>query len=443
MDNRQEKEQERRELRRKRRVRNQVIAYVTVTLLFIGVVVGGVFTGKYFLDRSKAKKEAEEALKQIEEIDVSENEIVISEPEPVEIEMTREEKIDEIVNAAIEVMPIEDKVAGLFLVTPEAITGVGTAVQAGEGTKEALGQYAIGGLIYFDKNIQSQDQLTEMIDNSVMYSKYPLFIGVDEEGGSVSRVAKSSIEVAKVEPAADIAASGDTAEAYNAGTTIGSYLNTLGFNLDFAPVADVAAGENSILGDRSYGSDPAAVAGLASNMVKGLQDSGISACMKHFPGLGDTTEDTHDGMASTERTADDFRSSDFLVYQAGIEAGVDFIMISHLSAPALTGDNTPCSLSSQVVTDLLRNELGYDGVIITDAMNMAAVTEYYTADEAAVYALRAGCDMILMPEDFETAYQGVLQAIQAGTISEERINDALRRIYRIKLGDTIDAQIGE
>lgn len=443
MDNRQEKEQKRRELRRKRRVRNQVIAYVTVTLLFIGVVVGGVFTGKYFLDRSKAKKEAEEALKQIEEIDVSENEIVISEPEPVEIEMTREEKIDEIVNAAIEVMPIEDKVAGLFLVTPEAITGVGTAVQAGEGTKEALGQYAIGGLIYFDKNIQSQDQLTEMIDNSVMYSKYPLFIGVDEEGGSVSRVAKSSIEVAKVEPAADIAASGDTAEAYNAGTTIGSYLNTLGFNLDFAPVADVAAGENSILGDRSYGSDPAAVAGLASNMVKGLQDSGISACMKHFPGLGDATEDTHDGMASTERTADDFRSSDFLVYQAGIEAGVDFIMISHLSAPALTGDNTPCSLSSQVVTDLLRNELGYDGVIITDAMNMAAVTEYYTADEAAVYALRAGCDMILMPENFETAYQGVLQAIQAGTISEERINDALRRIYRIKLGDTIDAQIGE
>ncbi len=144
-------------------------------------------------------------------------------------------------------------------------------------------------------------------------------------------------------------------------------------------------------------------------------------------------------MASTERTLEEFRAEEFTVFQAGIDAGADMVMVSHIAAPALTGDNTPCSLSSAVVTDLLRDELHFDGVIITDALNMSAITDYYGADEAAVLALRAGCDMLLMPEDYEKAYNAVLQAVQEenGPISEERINDALRRIYRIKYADKV------
>lgn len=446
MEKNQMREQERREERRKRRVRNQIIAYTVVGLFAAGILVGGIFTGKYIWDRQQEKKQqAELAAKIEEEMAAQEEEVILTEPEqePVETEKTPEEKMDEVVNEAIAVMPLEDKVAGLFLVTPESITGVNTAIKAGEGTKEALSKYAVGGLIYFSKNIQSEEQLTEMIRNTTAWSKYPLFIGVDEEGGSVSRVANSKIDVEKADAAADIAATGDAMQAYGAGTTIAGYLSKLGFNLDFAPVADVGNNEKDVLGDRIYGSDPAVVGSFAVNMVNGLQDAGVSACMKHFPGLGGMSEDTHDGMASTDRTLDDYRQKDFLVYQQGIEAGVDFIMVSHLSAPEITGDNTPCSLTPSVVTDVLRKELQYDGIIVSDAMNMTAITDYYAADEAAILALRAGCDMILMPENFEAAYEGVLTAVQEGKIAEERIDDALRRIYRVKLRSTLEEQFGE
>lgn len=446
MEENQMKEQERREERRKRRVRNQIIAYTVVGLLTAGILTGGIFTGKYIWERQQDKKQqAALAAKIEEEMAAQEEEVILTEPEqePVEIEKTPEEKMDEVVNEAISVMSLEDKVAGLFIVTPESITGVNTAIKAGEGTKEALSKYAVGGIIYFSKNIQSEEQLTEMISNTTAWSKYPLFIGVDEEGGSVSRVAGSKIDVDKVDAPADIAATGDAAQAYGAGTTIAGYLSKLGFNLDFAPVADVGNQEKDALGNRIYGSDPAVVGSFAVNMVKGLQDAGVSACMKHFPGLGGTKEDTHDGMASTDRTLDDYRQKDFLVYQQGIEAGVDFIMVSHLSAPEITGDNTPCSLTPSVVTDILRKELQYDGIIVSDAMNMTAITDYYASDEAAILALRAGCDMILMPENFEEAYQGVLAAVQEGKIAEERIDDALRRIYRVKLRSTLKEQFGE
>ena len=163
--------------------------------------------------------------------------------------------------------------------------------------------------------------------------------------------------------------------------------------------------------------------------------------MKHFPGLGGTTKDTHEGMVSTERTKEEYQAAEFVVFKQGIDAGVDFIMVSHLCVPAIAGENIPSSLSPAVVTDVLRGELGYDGIIISDAMNMAAITDYYAADQAAVLALRAGCDMILMPENFELAYQGILDAVAEGTIAEERIDDALRKIYKVKLRDNIEAQL--
>ena len=440
------REQERREARRKRRIRNQIIAYTVVGLLFVGVAVGGVLTGKYVWEKQNEKQQQEELMAQIQEDMIEEEEeIILTEPEilPEVIEPTPEERAEEIINAAIEVMPIEDKVAGLFIVTPESITGVNTAVKAGEGTKEALSKYAVGGMVYFSKNIRSQEQLTEMITNTINWSKYPLFISVDEEGGEVSRIAGSSIEVDKVASPADIAATGDVSQAYSAGTTIGTYLKGLGFNLDFAPVADVVTNDKHVLEDRVYGSDTAVVGAFATNMVKGLQDSGVSACMKHFPGLGGETSDTHKGTVSTERTKEDFQTIDFPVYQQGIEAGVDFIMVSHLCVPSVVGEKIPSSISPEIVTDILRNELGYDGIVITDAMNMAAITDYYAADEAAILALRAGCDMILMPEDFELAYLGILNAVNEGTIAEERIDDALRRIYKVKLRDNIAAQLAE
>ena len=422
-------QQDRREERRKRRQRNQIAAYITLIVLIAALATGIVFLVRFLTQRGQTDTAANNQSK-VEEILASEETIQMQEPAQTTEQLTNEQRLDEIVNAGIEVMPLEDKVAGLFIVTPESITGVSTAVQAGEGTQEALARYAVGGMVYFSQNMQSQEQLAEMIDNTLLYTKYPLFIAVDEEGGSIARVADAGIGQT-VDSAQAIGQSGDANIAYQAGATIGTYLSQLGFNLDFAPVADLANVENSVMASRSYGSDPAVVSGFVTSMMQGLEEQNVTACLKHFPGIGSSTQDTHDGLASTDRSAEDFRANEFAVFQAGIDAGANMIMVGHMAAPSLTGDNTPCSLSSSVVTDILRTELNFEGVIITDALNMSAVSEYYSSDEAAVLALRAGCDMLLMPEDFETAYNGVLQAVQDGTISEERINDSLRRIYRI------------
>ncbi len=433
-----DEEIDRREYRHRRRIRNQIISYIVLVVILIGLITGGVVGVTQIMKKVNDQKQAEELQKQLEELAESEEETPVVEA-PTESTETFEETdyLDEIVNACIAEMPLEDKVAGLFMITPEALTDTDVVIRAGDTTKEKLSENAVGGLIYFSQNIKDSAQLTEMLQNTKNWSKYPIFLGVDEEGGTVSRVAKAGL-ADDVGPMGEIGASGDAALAQEAGAALGSYLSGYGFNMDFAPVADVIAEGNTIIGDRSFGSDVNLVSPMVAAAVEGLQSNGVSACLKHFPGLGDTTEDTHDGMAQTDKTLEEFNSGDFPVYQAGIEAGVEFIMVSHLSVPGITGDNTPSSLSSQMITDILRGQLGYQGIVITDAMNMAAITDYYTADQAAVMALQAGADMILMPEDYQTAYQGVLDAVNNGTLTEDRINESLRRIYRVKYKDKVE-----
>ncbi len=435
-----DEEMDRREFRRKRRVRNQVIAYISAVIMLAAILTGaglGIHKG---IAAWNDKKEAEELQAQMEEMSANqEDQVVVEAPVETQEPVVEEEKsqLDEIVDACIAEMPLEDKVAGLFIITPEALTGTDVAIKAGDTTKEKLSQYAVGGLIYAKQNIKSADQLKEMISGTQSFSKYPLFIGIDEEGGSVSRIAESGL-ADNVGTMGDIGASGDLSKAKEAGSTIAAYLAEYGFNLDFAPVADVILEGNSIIGDRSFGSNAGDDAAMVSACVEGLQAGDVSACLKHFPGLGSTTEDTHEGMATSEKTKEDFETTDFLSFQGGIDAGADFVMVSHLSVPNITGDNTPSSLSDKMITDILRGELGFNGIVITDAMDMKAVTDYYTSDEAAVKALQAGADMILMPEDFEAAYQGVLDAVNNGTLSEERINESLQRIYRVKYSDKVE-----
>ena len=433
-----DEEMDRREFRRKRRVQNQVIAYISAVIMLAVILAGaglGIHKG---ITAWNDKKEAQELQAQMEEMSANqEDQVVVEAPVETEEPVVEEEKsqLDEIVDACIAEMPLEDKVAGLFIITPEALTGTDVAIKAGDTTKEKLSQYAVGGLIYAKQNIKSADQLKEMISGTQGFSKYPLFIGIDEEGGSVSRIAESGL-ADNVGTMGDIGTSGDPSKAKEAGSAIAAYLSEYGFNLDFAPVADVILEGNSIIGDRSFGSN--AGDAMVSACVEGLQEGDVSACLKHFPGLGSTTEDTHEGMATSEKTKEDFETTDFLSFQGGIDAGADFVMVSHLSVPNITGDNTPSSLSDKMITDILRGELGFNGIVITDAMDMKAVTDYYTSDEAAVKALQAGADMILMPEDFEAAYQGVLDAVNNGTLSEERINESLQRIYRVKYSDKVE-----
>lgn len=424
---------DRREFRRKRRMRNQLISYIS-TVLILAVILTGAAIGIHKLVTSLNDKKHAQALQdQLDALSGQQEEpIVVGAPEETpEVEAEEKSQLDIIVDNTIAEMPLPDKVAGLFIITPEALTGTDVATKAGETTKDKLHEYAVGGLIYFKQNIKSKEQLMEMISTTRSYSKYPLFIAVDEEGGTVSRVAESGL-ADNVGNMKEIGKTGDAAKAGEAGGAVAAYLSEYGFDLNFAPVADVVPDGNTAIGDRSFGSNAGEVSGMVAAYTKGLQEGGISACLKHFPGLGSAEEDTHEGMVVSEKTKEDFETTDFLSFQAGIDAGAEFVMVSHLSVPGITGDNTPSSISGKMIDDILRNELGFDGVIITDAMNMGAITEYYTADDAAVKALQAGADMILMPEDFDAAYKGVLEAVENGTLSEERIDESLRRIFRVK-----------
>lgn len=433
--------QEKRNKRRKRRIRNQVLSFITVFLFLVLITGGGVFVFLKMTAEKQAQLEAMESSQEmIDNLLASEEDMPLPEPEPSEesvIELTPEQKLDEIVNAGIEVMPLEDKVAGLFLVTPESITGVSTAVKAGQGTQNALAKYAVGGIVYSEKNIQTQTQFVEMLKNTGLYTKYPLFLAIEEEGGKVSKFSGKGIGE-KVDSAAVLGQTGDANNAYEAGVKIGETLSMVGINLNLAPVADVNSIENGYIGDRSFGKDASVVGDFVVSFSRGLQSKKVTSCVKHFPGLGGNTSDPHKGISNSDRSEEQFRNEDFIAFKSAIDNGADMIMISTMTAQGLTGNTEPCVFSEKVVTDILRNEMEFKGVIITDALNMKAISEYYDSEEAAIMALKAGCDMILMPEDFEKAYNGVLNAVQNGTISEERINDALRRIYRIKYADKIE-----
>ncbi len=345
-----------------------------------------------------------------------------------------DEIIQEKVKNLMAAMSLDEKIWQMFFTTPESLTGIGTAIQAGESTKAALGKYPVGGIIYFAPNILNKEQITAMIANSQDFSKIPLFIGVDEEGGIVSRIGgNSQMGITKIQPMQEIGSLNDENKAYQVGETIAGYIGELGFNVDFAPVADVLINsQNQEIGSRSFGSDVQVVQRMVPQVVNGLENNGVSACLKHFPGHGSTSVDSHTGYSESTRTLEEFRKTEFLPFQAGINSGVDFVMISNMTAINVTKEAIPCSLSKEIITNLLKNELGFKGIIITDSQSMGAVTSKYTADNAAVKAIQAGADIILMPADLNLAYKGVKQALADGNLSEERINESVQKILTLK-----------
>ena len=344
------------------------------------------------------------------------------------------------IQRVLESMTLEEKVNQLFMITPEALTGVGTVIQAGDGTREALEEHPVGGLIYFAQNLKDPDQTRTMLENTQEYasarSGFPIFLSVDEEGGQVARVGSNpAFGVPEIGNMSEVGAGGDTQEAYETGSTIGAYLKDLGFNMDAAPDADVLTNPaNEVVKYRSFGSDPELVSRMAAAELKGLNDQGIIGMYKHFPGHGGTTADSHEGYVYVEENLEELKSGALVPFQDGADNGLRVIMVSHIACPEVTGDNTPATLSRQLVTDLLREDMGFDGLVITDALNMGAITEQYSSGEAAVAALNAGVDMLLMPADFQAAYDGVMAALENGELTEERIDESVRRILEIKLG---------
>ena len=264
-------------------------------------------------------------------------------------------------------------------------------------------QYPVGGIILYAWNIEDETQLASIISQVRSLKGNPLLC-IDEEGGRVSRLANNpNFDVKKYESMAAIGATGDPKNAYECGNTIGTYLKYYGFDIDFAPVADVNTNpDNIIIGPRAFSDKPEVAAPMVTSYLQGLKDAGITGCVKHFPGHGDTSDDTHTGYVQSLKTWEEMKDCEMVTFRAGIQWG--------------------CQL-----------ELGYQNIIITDGMEMGAITKHYTSGEAAVGSIKAGVDIVLGPRDFTEAFDAVIAAVNDGYISEERINQSVRRILKLKL----------
>jgi beta-N-acetylhexosaminidase len=295
-------------------------------------------------------------------------------------------------------------------------------------------QYPVGGIILYAWNIEDETQLASIISQVRSLKGNPLLC-IDEEGGRVSRIANNpNFNVKKYESMAAIGATGDPKNAYECGNTIGTYLKYYGFDIDFAPVADVNTNpDNIIIGPRAFSDKPEVAAPMVTSYLQGLKDAGITGCVKHFPGHGDTSDDTHTGYVQSLKTWEEMKDCEMVTFRAGIQWGCQLIMTAHIAVPNVTGSTIPSTMSSVVLQDKLRGELGYQNIIITDGMEMGAITKHYTSGEAAVGSIKAGVDIVLGPRDFTEAFDAVIAAVNDGSISEERINQSVRRILKLKL----------
>ena len=348
------------------------------------------------------------------------------------------------VEALLQQMTLREKVGQLFYVRPEVLdTTIHwttydelMSLELQEVTERMKGlneKYPVGGVILYAWNIKDETQLSRFISQIRALNGQPLLC-IDEEGGRVARIANNdNFAVKKYESMEAIGATGDPQNAYECGNTIGTYLKRYGFDIDFAPVADVNTNpENVIIGPRAFSDDPNVAAPMVTNYLQGLKDAGITGCIKHFPGHGDTQADTHFGYAQSLKTWEEMKNCEMITFKAGIQWGCQLIMTAHIAAPNVTGSDIPSTMSSVILQNKLRGELGYQNIIITDAISMGAITNQYSNAQAAVGSIMAGADIVLDPRSYVEAFDAVFNAVNNGTITEERINQSVRRVLKLK-----------
>ena len=433
-----ENERLRREARHKRRVRQQVTAYI-ILFLIIAVIGLGLFFGiRYFVNRSRAIKEAEAAAELALQQQLEEEANAQAEPVEVpeihtidELGDTPLQLLDAEIEAEISQMTLEEKVQGIMFITPESITGVDRVVIAGDGTAAALSDFCPGGIVYSSKNVTGTDQFATMLSNTLNMVNRPVFFATSETGLNESGLIGTGAVESVLTPA-QAAEGGDVEAVVSTGISIGTGLSAIGIGVDFAPVADLSVTAGGIGENAAYGSDASVVTPYVTAMADGLSQGGVIAAYKYFPSLAASNQDPLHGRALCDRTLEEFRANEFQVWLSAINAGAQMIQMSNVIYPSIDNDSLPSTLSEKTVTGVLRDELKYDGVIVSGPLSDAAITEYYTPAESAVMALKAGCDMIYSSPQPRAAVEGIIEGVTSGVISEERIDDALIRIYRIR-----------
>ncbi len=339
-------------------------------------------------------------------------------------------------------MTLEEKVGQMFIIQPEALDPdfreytipeqkEGGTVMMNDTFRDKMKFYNPGGILLFSPNIVTPEQTEKLIRDMQKESRIPLFISVDEEGGAVARISgKKSFGIPDLSTASEVA---DEKEAYERGDYIGSYLKKYGFNCNFAPVADLNTNPaNRVIGARAFGKDPDKVGSLVASEIEGFQKHQIITATKHFPGHGDTRGDTHHSTVYVTKNWQELLDCEIIPFQKAMEAGTDMIMVAHISAENVTQDGLPASLSKEMITGKLRGDLGFQGVVVTDSMEMGAIESNYDSAEASIMTIEAGADIVLMPQDYVAAYNGLLAAVQTGRIPVTRIDESVLRILNLK-----------
>ena len=354
-----------------------------------------------------------------------------SEEENLEENLNKKEEIksqrDE-VKELIESMSINEKIGQLMIVGFN-----GTSVD--ENLNDLVKNSYIGGVILFKDNVESLDGVTELINNIKLLNienKIPLFISVDEEGGVVSRTPN---EFLKLPSSLSIGAYNNENMSYKVGEIIAQELKLMGYNMDYAPVLDVLSNpNNTVIGSRAFGRDVDTVSNLGVSVMKGISENNVISVVKHFPGHGDTSVDSHYGLPLVEKSLEELKELEFIPFQWAINNGADVIMVSHILLQSIDSEN-PATMSKKIISNILRNEMNFDGVVISDDMTMAAIMDNYDIGEASVKAINAGVDIILVCHGYDNEMKvlnSISEAVNSGEITEERLNESVYRILSLK-----------
>ena len=337
----------------------------------------------------------------------------------------------------IEKDPIEEQIKGMTLeekIGQMIIAGI-DGYTINENEKKLIKDYHIGGFILFGRNIENPEQLLE-INNSLKsensINKIPLFISVDEEGGRISRIPK---EIKNLPSNMVIGKTNNEEFSYEIGMLLAEKVKAFGFNMNFAPVLDINSNpKNPVIGDRAFGSKAEVVSDLGYQTMMGIKFGGVIPVVKHFPGHGDTSVDSHIGLPSVENDLERLKGFELIPFETAISNGAECVMVAHILLPKIDAEN-PATLSTVIITNILRKQLNFDGVVITDDMTMGAITKNYDLATAAVQAVMAGNDIILVAHKYENAlltFHTLNKAVLDGIIEEERIDQSVYRILKLK-----------
>lgn len=343
---------------------------------------------------------------------------LIFKPEKAFEKMTVDEKVE----YRMKYMTLDEKIAQMLVVYY-------TSDVVDSNLEGILKEVKPGGFILMKENITTYDQTKKFVEDVTSNSEIPMIISIDQEGGTVQRLKGiSDVEVTNIPDMYDLGRMNDLDLAYEVGKVMAEEMRTLGINVVYAPTLDVYSNElNTVIGKRSFSEDPQIVSDMGIRLAKGLEENGIIATFKHFPGHGDTEVDSHVSLPIIQKSYDELSSLELIPFKNAISNDAKIMMIGHIALPEVTGDNTPASLSKAIVTDILKGELGYQGLVITDALNMGALTKNYSKGEIYTKAIDAGVDLILMPSGSKQAIEFI-----KNNISEERINESVEKILKFK-----------